>query len=31
MLVMFANLNEMERRRQQIARELSVSKRELAA
>lgn len=31
LLVMVANLNQMERRRQQIARELSVSKRELAA
>jgi hypothetical protein len=31
MLVMLANLNEMERHRQQIVRELAVSERELAA
>jgi hypothetical protein len=31
MLVMLANLNEMERRRQQIVRELAVSEREFAA
>jgi hypothetical protein len=31
LLVMIANLNQMERRRQQIVRELAVSERELAA
>jgi hypothetical protein len=31
LLVLLANLNQMERRRQEIARQLSVSKRELAA
>ena len=31
LLVMMANLNQIERRRQQLVRELSVSRRELAA